>query len=285
MYKIAILGCENTHANAFLDFIIKEKQYSDIEVVGVYSDDAEAMEKLSNEYGVYAAKSYDEFVGKIDGVVITARHGDNHYKYAKPYIESKIPMFIDKPITVSEDDARSFKAELEKNNIKVSGGSMCIYASEVQKFKKDVNEKTYGEVLGGFLRSPVNLNNEYGNFFFYSQHLVQVMCEIFGYYPKSVYAVRNGNIVTGIVRYENYDVNIEFTDGVFTYYAGISCEKDLIIKNYGLDGLAKKEFDDYYNILKGGEQHFSYDDFFAPVFILNALNRSLENGKEETINK
>ena len=25
MYKIAILGCENSHANAFLDFLIKEK--------------------------------------------------------------------------------------------------------------------------------------------------------------------------------------------------------------------------------------------------------------------
>ena len=28
MYKIAILGCENSHANAFLDFLIKEKKLS-----------------------------------------------------------------------------------------------------------------------------------------------------------------------------------------------------------------------------------------------------------------
>ena len=30
MYKIAILGCENSHANAFLDFLIKEKMFEDI---------------------------------------------------------------------------------------------------------------------------------------------------------------------------------------------------------------------------------------------------------------
>ena len=52
MYKIAILGCENSHANAFLDFLIKEKKYEDIEVAGVYSDEPEAMAKLKEAYGV-----------------------------------------------------------------------------------------------------------------------------------------------------------------------------------------------------------------------------------------
>ena len=36
MYKIAILGCENSHANTFLDFIITQKVVTDVEVVGVY---------------------------------------------------------------------------------------------------------------------------------------------------------------------------------------------------------------------------------------------------------
>ena len=87
------------------------------EIIGVYSDDAEAMDKLNKEFGVYAMKSYDEFVDVADGIIVTARHGDNHYKYAKPYIESGIPMFIDKPITCSEEDALKLKAALIKNNI------------------------------------------------------------------------------------------------------------------------------------------------------------------------
>ncbi len=284
MFKIAILGCENSHANNFLDFLIKENKYPDIEVVGVFSEYEGASEKLTEEYGVYSMKSYDELVGKVDGIVVTARHGDNHYKYAKPYIDSKIPMFIDKPITVSEEDAASFKAQLIENNIKVSGGSMCIYADKVQELKKNVAEKTYGEVFGGFLRSPVNMNNEYGNFFFYSQHLVHVMCEIFGYFPKSVIAYENGKIVSGIVRYENFDVNIVFTDGYYTYYASIDCENDVICTQYDAAGLAIKEFDTFYQLLKGGEMKESYDEFFSPVYILNAIDRSLKSGKEEKIN-
>ena len=102
MYKVAILGCENSHANSFLNHV-KSTKYKDlVEFVGVYSDEKEAAQKLSEEFGVYVAENYDEFVGKVDAIVITARHGDNHYKYAKPYIKSGIPMFIDKPITCTE---------------------------------------------------------------------------------------------------------------------------------------------------------------------------------------
>lgn len=49
---------------------------------------------LHDKYGVYVATSYDEFVGKVDGIIITARHGDNHYQYAKPYLQCGLPMYI-----------------------------------------------------------------------------------------------------------------------------------------------------------------------------------------------
>ena len=35
MYKIAVLGCENSHADAFLDFIYNKKMVTDVEVIGV----------------------------------------------------------------------------------------------------------------------------------------------------------------------------------------------------------------------------------------------------------
>ena len=46
MYKIAILGCENSHARNFLTAVIDRKLVDDIEFVGVYSDDKEACVRL-----------------------------------------------------------------------------------------------------------------------------------------------------------------------------------------------------------------------------------------------
>ena len=69
-------------------------------------------------------------------------------------------------------------------------------------------------------------------------------------------------------------------DGTHIYQAKYS-------KNMTMDSaivLAKREFDEFYALLKGEAQKVSYDEFFAPVYIMNAINRSLVSGKEETIN-
>ena len=285
MYKIAILGCENSHANTFLDFVIKNKLYPDVEIVGVYSDDVEAAKKLNEAYGVYVAESFDEFVGKVDGIMITARHGDNHYKYAKPYINSGIPMFIDKPITISEKEAVELKNELIKSGTRVCGGSVCKYPEFIRELKKNVVEKTYGEVYGGTLRAPIDPKNPYGDFFFYAQHLVQAMCEIFGYYPNSAKAFVNGKVTNCTVRYDDYDVNLVYVQGEYSYYAGINCEKNAIFSKYELSGSFEKEFEGFYSLLEGKEQEESYEDFIAPVFILNAIDRSIKSGNEEQISR
>lgn len=285
MYKIAILGCENSHANAFLDAVINKKIVEDVEFAGVYSDDTEAAQKLHDEFGVYAAQSYDEFVGKVDGIIITARHGDNHYKYAKPYIESGIPMFIDKPITCSEEDAKEFMEALKNHNIPVSGGSVCALSDYVQELKKAVAEQKYGEILGGFLRAPMNTDNPYGGFYFYTQHLVQVTMEIFGFYPNSVRAVRNGDVCSCLVRYDDYDVNLSFVEMDDKYYAGINCKEAYVGDLYSLDGLFEREFMEYYKVLTTRQQKASYEDFFAPVYVINAIARALESGCEEMVNR
>lgn len=285
MFKVAILGCENSHANSFLDAVINRKLVDDIEFVGVYSYDEEAAQKLHDKFGVYVAKSFDEFVGQVDGIMITARHGDNHYKYAKPYIESGIPMFIDKPITCTEEDAKAFVEELKANKVRVCGGSMCVYAEHVQKLKNAVAKQEYGKTLGGYLRAPINMENPYGGFFFYTQHLAQVAMEIFGNYPKAVHAVQNGDVCNCLLRYEEYDVNLSYTEGNYMYYAGISCEKAFTGAAYELDGCSDKEVLEFHELLHGKEQPQSYEDFFAPVYVLNALNRALASGCEEAVHK
>lgn len=285
MYKVAILGCENSHADAFLKAFLQDKIKDDIEFVGVYSDEPETAQALHDTFGVPIMQHYDEAVGKIDGLIVTARHGANHYKYAKPYIESGIPMFIDKPITVDEEEAVKFMKELKEHGVRVTGGSCVPLANMVQDLKKAVSEETYGKVLGGQIRAPWDADERYGGFFFYTQHLVQVMSEIYGLYPKTVKMYRNGGSITGIVRYEDFDVTVVCYLDNYKYAATVQFENDTVGGTYTLDGCFVKEFLNFYDILTGKEQKQSYKEFIAPVFILTAMYRSLESGKEEKINE
>ena len=284
MKNVVILGCENSHANSFLYFIKEETKYSDVNVIGVYSDDAEAANKLSEKYGVKVMKSFDEAIGEVDGVIVTARHGANHYKYAAPYISMGVPMFIDKPITVCGEEAVTFMRECRDNGVKITGGSCCKHDVFVKKMKKDREEDIFGKTLSGLVRAPINLDNPYGGFYFYSQHLVEMVCEIFGRYPKSVRAYRSGDNITVIFRYPEYDAVGVFTSGVNNYHIVRCAEEETDVQkcDIGRDCFLA-EFDEFYELLSGGEQLISYDDFIAPVFILNAINESLETGLDVAV--
>ena len=285
MFRVAILGCENSHANSFLKQVLKDARYSDIDFVGVYSDEEAPCQKLHDEFGVYVMKSYDELVGKVDGIMVTARHGDNHYKYAKPYIASGVPMFIDKPVTIDEAEAVQMMQEFREAGVRVTGGSSVIHEAFVQTLKKEREENIGGKTLGGLVRCPISMQNAYGDFFFYSEHLVGVMSEIFGFYPKTVQAFEKNGVLTVVFRYEDYDIIGQYTEGYYSYYASRSSEEGIHGENFPLETCFKTEFDEYYSLLCGGEQKKSYEDFIAPVFVLNAIKRSLDSGKEEKVNE
>jgi predicted dehydrogenase len=284
MKKIAILGCENSHADCFLKFIRNKEEFNDIEVVGIYSDDIAAAEKLRAQFNVPVMNDYADAVGELDGLIITARHGDNHYKYAKPYIASGIPMFIDKPITVKEDEAVEFMRALRENGVRISGGSSLKQDIYVAKLRGEALREENGKTISGVVRAPYQSENIYGGFYFYAQHLVEMVCEIFGRFPISVTAKQNGKQIHVLFHYEDYDCVGVFTDGIYVYYAARMAEKATTSHEIPFDaGWFYREFKEFYDLLGGEPQSITYEEFISPVFIMNAIERSLASGKEETV--
>ena len=284
MKRIAILGCENSHADAFLKCIKEKEEFRAVSVIGVYSDDSSAAEKLNEKFGVPIMESYAEAVGKIDGLVITARHGDKHYKFAKPYIESGIPMFIDKPITINEDEAVEFMRELKMRGVRICGGSSLKQDEFVRKLKNERENEMGGKTLGGYVRAPYQSENEHGGFYFYAQHLVEMICEIFGRYPMSVTARKNGSQIHVLFHYADYDCVGLFCDRNYIYYASRMSERgtssfDISATNEWFE----REFCEFYKLLSGGAQTATYKDIAAPVFIMNAIDRALKSGREENV--
>lgn len=280
MKRIAILGCENSHANGFLKAIKENEKYNDVEVVGVYSTERDASLKLQNEFGVNVLNSPEECVGKIDGLIITARHGYYHYKWAKLFMESGIPMFLDKPITITEKDAQELYTSLKANNVKVCGGSILGGATYIKELAAIVAEKG---ATGGYFKAPVNLDNPHGDFFFYAEHLVAMMCAVFGFYPESVYAKRGENTIDCIVNYGDKNVHLCYTANCWKYHALVT-NKEGVFSGEVLTPGYTGEFDEFYELMGDGKSR-DYADLVAPVYIMNAINRSIISGKEEPVNK
>ena len=283
MKRIAILGCENSHADMFLGFIKDTHEYSDVEVVGVYSHEPEAARTLSEKHGVKVLENYADAVGKIDGLVVTARHGDNHYKYAAPYIESGIPMFIDKPITINEDEAVEFMRRTRTAGVKICGGSSLKHTDEIRALRAEVLEGVDGETVGGIVRAPIATASEHGGFYFYAQHLCEMVLEPFGRYPRSVIATTSGPTHNVIFRYEGFDVLGTYCNDSGAYFAARFTKGGTSGGAIAFGECFRREFREFYDLLSGGEQNISYEDFISPVFVMNAICRSFESGKEEMV--
>ena len=288
MKRIAILGCENSHADQFLNFIRSDEKYSDVEVVGIFSEEKEAEIKLSEKHNVPILSSIDEAVGKIDGLIVTARDGKNHFPYAKNYISKDFPMFIDKPITSSEKDAVEFMRFCRDAKVRLTGGSSCVHTETVQSLRQSVLNKVDGETIGGIVRGPVSMHNNYGDFWFYAQHVTEILCEIFGRFPVSVQAFVNGKKKTVVFRYEQYDITALFVEDNYVYSAERMNEKGIeggVFPVTGNSSCFKSEFDEFYGLLCGAAPRLTEEEFIAPVFVMSAIERSLNSGKEEKVNE
>lgn len=283
MYKIAILGCENSHAKNFLELISKGL-YPEIEVIGVYSNEPDAAEALKKAYGVEVLFDYTDAVGLVDGVMITARHGDNHYKYAKPYMDSGIPMFIDKPITCDEGEALEFMREARDKGIRLCGGSTCAFLAETLALADAVESETLGELRGGSLACPLHSDSPYGGFYFYAQHLIEVMMTVFGKNVKRIHAQKGEKSTTFTADYGDYSVLGTYIEKNHYYTVSVYGSKSSRTENltFSPDSF-RHEMNDMLDLLRGEAMKKSYEEFIAPVFVINTVLRSMESGEWESV--
>ncbi len=289
MFKVVILGCENSHAGGFLTLINKRGLYPELEVIGVYSDDRASAEKLNASYGVPVMDTFDECVGKVDAVIVTARHGDNHLKYAAPYMESGVPMFIDKPITCSEEDALEIARLAKKNGVKLCGGSICAEYEGTVKLADMIKNGELTDICAGHVVAPFDPVNAYGNFYFYTEHLVDMMTRVFGTKVLEISCSIEAKTASVIARYEKFNVTGTYTTCVPNSYAITVYAKEGVINEFptGLPNSDsyRPELDALMSLLHGEEMKKSYEDFILPTFLLNAMVRSNESRTFEKINE
>ena len=273
--KLAILGTETSHAFAFAKFINTDPDFSDMEIVGVYGYDATSNERLVKcGYVNYVASDPHEFLGKVDGVLVTARHGDHHYEYALPYVQSGVNAFIDKPFTVKLEYARVLTAAAEKSGTLLCGGSCLKFLRELTPVKAFAAE---GKLVGGYVGAPVNMVNDYAGFFFYSQHLLEMMLTVFGYGVKRVTAWcpdETQNRVSVIFDYGDFDVMAQYTSSygyTITAYTDKGCQS---VYTHELGDCFKQELLEYKHMVLSGTRPHAYEDLVKPVVLLNAIHDS-----------
>lgn len=292
MTKIGILGSDNSHALAFAKLcnIPDEKgnyTYEDIRVTAIYghNDTAEHTREVAEAGKIeLIAKAPDEFFGKVDAVMVVTRDGSYHVPLILPFIEAGYPVWIDKPIAASTEDIEILRAACEKHNALITGGSTVKYAYDVLSAKTRADCKAIGEVVGGNMNFAGSLSSPYQGLFFYAGHIVEMMLTVFGYDVKSVLA---SNVGTGkisvIVKYEGFIVTLNIIDGLWKYELTVYGSEAIHTTPVDISVIYKLGFDKFAEMLKTKKMPLCFDELVKPVFVIDAINKSLEEKREVEI--
>jgi predicted dehydrogenase len=281
MYRIGIIGSENSHAMAFSKIFNTENTYPDMRVVAVGGDWPEESEKVKAECRVgFVAEKPSDMLGNVDAVMVTARHGGWHAEFARPFIEAGIPTFIDKPFTVDPYEAVNLAKLARDKKVPLVGGSSTKDVYDVLTLQNLV--KT-GGCLGGTVNAPLNMENPYGGFFFYSSHLAEIMLTVFGYGPESVDAHEAGGSVTATAHYDEFDVTNHFVNGTGYYSAAVFTKTRPVLREIDISMCYRHECEAFARMLRTGEMNHSYEELVYPVFYLNAVYEACKTGVRQKL--
>ena len=286
MFRIGILGSDNSHALAFakISNIPDENGdylFPDIRVTAIYGHEKEQTEKVAKEGMIeFIAKKPEDMIGKVDAVMVVFRHGGLHAEYALPFIEAGIPTWIDKPFAISNEDAKKMIDAAKKNNTLLTGGSTLKYICDLKMLKNEVkNGCRVGKIRSAVMNFPATLTNEYGGIYFYGAHLAEMTLEAFGYDYISVIASEQDENVMAVIKYDRYQVMINFIPAAKEYCAILYGDNGILRREIDIAGCYLDGFEKFVSMLRTSTLPEPLENLYGSVALLNNIVKAYETGK------
>jgi len=83
------------------------------------------------------AENLEDMIGNVDAVLLARDDAENHVQMAKPFLDASVPIFIDKPLAVTQEDLNYFIEQNGKGKLFMSCSSMR-YAAESQSARMEM---------------------------------------------------------------------------------------------------------------------------------------------------
>lgn len=201
--RIGVIGLDSTHAIAFTKAINASSKKSGFEVVAAYPYGSqqialsqERIPKFKEEIqnmNVIIVSSIAELLNQVDCVLLETNDGNLHLSQALEVIRSRKPLFIDKPIANSYEDALRIFEAADKYNCPV-------FSSSSLRYIRGLVGLDLSQVIGADVYSPAHTEPSHKDLYWYGIHGVEMLFALLGPDCKSVQTIEeNGtSIYVGI---------------------------------------------------------------------------------------
>ena len=187
--RIGIIGLDTSHSPAFTRIFNDPAPEADVagfRVVAAYPFGSQTIKSSYSRIpgytteveslGVEIVDSIDELLRRVDVILLETNDGRPHLDQALQVIESKKPLFIDKPVAGSLVDAIKIFDAAEAAGVPVFSSSSMRFMENAQAIRAG----SLGEVLGADVYSPATLEPSHPDLFWYGIHGIETLYTVMG---------------------------------------------------------------------------------------------------------
>jgi len=200
--RVGIIGLDTSHAVAFTKLLNDKDAPPELafcSVVAAYPKGSPDIESsvtrvpgytaTMRELGVTIVDSIDELLEQVDAVLLETNDGRPHLEQVLPVIKAGKPVFIDKPLAGSLEDAVAIFSAAEKAGVPLFSSSSLRYSPGAQAIRSGA----IGDVLGCDAYSPCSLEKTHPDLFWYGIHGVEILFTVMGTGCQSVVRVHSAD--------------------------------------------------------------------------------------------
>ncbi|MEO8494073.1 MAG: Gfo/Idh/MocA family oxidoreductase [Planctomycetota bacterium] len=219
--RIGIIGLDTSHCIAFTKLLNAENPAPEIAncpVVAVYPKGSPDIEssvvrvpdytRQIQELGVDVVDSIDELLTRVDAVLLETNDGRPHLEQVRPVLKAGKPVFIDKPIAGSLQDAITIFREAEKAGVPLFSSSSLRFGKNTQAARGG----SLGKITHCETQSPASLEKTHPDLFWYGIHGVESLFTVMGTGCQSVQRTSEDGLIVVTGKWEGDRVGV-FREG------------------------------------------------------------------------
>ncbi|GGA79544.1 Gfo/Idh/MocA family protein [Ornithinibacillus halotolerans] len=217
--KIGIMSFAHMHAYSYADCL---RQLSNVELVGIFDDDATRGEEAATTYGTTYYRDQAEFLrAEMDAVIICSEN-NRHKEMVLAAAKAKKHILCEKPIATNVRDAEEMIKVCEENGVILQIAFPVRFSRPIQRLKEFIANGELGEIVafrttnrgqnpGGWFIDPDQSGG--GAVLDHTVHMVDIMRWYLGKEVSEVYAIVDSY-------FHNIDIDdagiltLEFENGV-----------------------------------------------------------------------
>ncbi|MFF2327238.1 MULTISPECIES: Gfo/Idh/MocA family protein [unclassified Streptomyces] len=277
--RIGIVGTENSHVDHIVGHLNVHDAGGDARVVALSGGHSRRNDALASTGGI--ERIVDEptdLLGLVDAVIVADRDGAHHREQATRFLAEGLPVFVDKPLACTVEDARAMVDTALAHDAPLTSFSALRWIPDADTLAARSAQAGPPHVV--VASGPADPDGEHGGIFFYGIHPVDLALRLAPGRLGDVHTDTTGTTVTASFTAGGTRVLVNFVKPNSTTqipFHAMALTRDTMVEQtltldaqYCVPGLEA-----FLEMARTGRPPISYEDLLRPVEVLESVATAL----------